>query len=91
MIESKQTHCGKCWICYPANYTGDPEQNNLNNRKAELINTAVERLVTCAQSPSVVSIRLYQMIASTVCKSCRTIGLKHPVMLSCYVTLNMHV
>lgn len=30
---------------------GDPEQNNLNNRKAELIYTAVECSVTCTQPP----------------------------------------
>lgn len=45
--ESMRRHCGKRWICYLANYTGDPKQNNLNNRKAELINTAVECSVTC--------------------------------------------
>lgn len=48
---SVQTHCRKRWICYPANYTGDPKQNNLNNRKAELINMVVECLATCTQSP----------------------------------------
>lgn len=80
-----QTHCVKRWICYPANYTGDPEQNNVNNRKARLINTAVDCLVGCARSA-----RLFWRFSSLCIRSHRAIGLKHSTILSCYAILNMH-
>lgn len=63
---------------------GDPKQNNVNNRKPELINTLVYCTVTCIPSPC--PKHLHQITAS---KSRRTTGLKHTVMISCWAVLNM--